>query len=249
MPIRTDDPNRIFRTLKFGNLAELFLLDTRLWGRDEQALDKDDPAIVDDARSLLGADQEQWLDEQLTATTARWKLMGQQVMMMPLPLANLVNTDQWDGYVPARERFLSTVSGKGLADVVVLTGDIHTSWGGDLVPAGATYDEATGQGAVGVEFVVPAVTSPGLGDLFADAGVAIRDGNPYLAFVQLTKRGYVVLDVTPERLQGAYVLLSQVEEETAPEEIVAAVLTTLSGTSHLVEDELAEAPAGPELAP
>lgn len=249
MPIRTDDPNRIYRTLKFGNLAELILLDTRLWGRDEQALDKDDPAIDDEARSLLGADQEAWLNERLTATTARWKLIGQQVMMMPLPLESLVNTDQWDGYVPARERFFSTVTSKSLKDVVVLTGDIHTSWSGDLVPDGVSYDESTGGGAVAVEFVVPAVSSPGLSELFAGTGDAIRNDNPYLAFVQLTKRGYVVLDVTPQRLQGAYFLLSQVEDEAPAEETVAAVLSTLSGVSHLTDDELAKAPAGAPLAP
>jgi alkaline phosphatase D len=249
MPIRTEEPGKIYRSLKFGSLAELVMLDTRLWGRDEQALDKDDPAIADEARSLLGADQEAWLATTLESSAAAWKLLGQQVMVMPLPLANLVNTDQWDGYVPARERLLSTIVEKGGSDVVVLTGDIHTSWAGDLVPAANEYVEMTGEGAVAVEFVVPAVTSPGLGDLFVDAGKAIRDGNPYLAYVELTKRGYVVLDITEERVQGAYFLVSQVDQSDAPEETVGVVLSTDRGAHHLVEDVLADAPEGPPLAP
>jgi alkaline phosphatase D len=85
--------------------------------------------------------------------------------------------------------------------------------------------------------------------LFVDAGKAIRDGNPYLAYVELTKRGYVVLDITEERVQGAYFLVSQVDQSDAPEETVGVVLSTDRGAHHLVEDVLADAPEGPPLAP
>ena len=48
-------------------------------------------------------------------------------------------------------------------DVVVLTGDIHSSWAMDLTEMpydAAMYDPATGEGSLAVEFVTPAITSP-----------------------------------------------------------------------------------------
>lgn len=249
MPIRAADPTKIYRRFTFGDLVDLFMLDTRLWGRDEQAIDKDDPAIVDEARTLLGQDQETWLAEGLTSSQAIFKVLGQQVMMMPLPVLSLTNTDQWDGYVPARERLYSLVTSTPVSGFVVLTGDIHTSWAGNLVPQGATFDEATGAGSIGVELVVPGITSPGLGDFWADFGPEIRDNNPYLSFVDVAKRGYVVLDVTRERLQGAFVLLSQVEEETRADEIEAGAFSLRVGTSHFVDDVAAPAAEAPRPAP
>ena len=65
MPIRETPISttpRIYRTVRWGDLASLVLLDTRLIGRDEQAARRDDIAVVESpSRSLLGAAQEEWL--------------------------------------------------------------------------------------------------------------------------------------------------------------------------------------------
>lgn len=71
----------------------------------------------------------------------------------------------WDGYAPARDRLYRHLLDHNIDNVVVLTGDIHSSWGNDLSlnpydPA--VYDPTTGRGSVGVEFVTPGVTSPGI---------------------------------------------------------------------------------------
>src|SRR5690606_2258070 len=127
LPIRTEDPALIYRRLRYGDLAELFMLDTRLAGRDEQA------ATDSEDRTLLGFDQEASLEDGLLETSAQWKLLGQQVMIAPLRLGGTpINIDQWDGYDAARERLLGFVEDNGIDDVVVLTGDIHTSWASDV---------------------------------------------------------------------------------------------------------------------
>jgi alkaline phosphatase D len=86
MPIR-EDPQalspRIYRTLRFGDLADLILLDTRLVGRDEQVGKDDVAALEAPARSILGRAQEGWLAGELTESIragTRWQIFGQQVM-------------------------------------------------------------------------------------------------------------------------------------------------------------------------
>ncbi|MDF2697484.1 MAG: phoD, partial [Labilithrix sp.] len=102
IPIRDQQDGRIWRSLRYGTLAELIFLDTRLWGRDQQVAE-DDPRRMDPARQLLGADQEAWLSERLRTSTARWKLVCQQVMMVEVP--SWFRDDGWDDYPAARSRF------------------------------------------------------------------------------------------------------------------------------------------------
>ncbi len=89
MPIREDAQtlqDRIYRTFRFGNMATLFMLDTRLVGRDQEVPREDITAIELPNRQLLGAEQEGWLAEQLVTSVrnqSRWNLLGQQVMFAP----------------------------------------------------------------------------------------------------------------------------------------------------------------------
>ena len=90
-------------------------------------------------------------------------------------------------------------------NLVVLTGDVHSSWAFDL-PRQITdkYDPQTGRGSLGVEIVCP-------GGVVADGlpgpegrGPARRHAEVAAAprFLDGKSRGYVVLDVTRERLQA-----------------------------------------------
>ena len=106
MPIRTGaDKAKIYRSFNFGNLVSLHMLDTRLIGRDEQidigdlagvagvpAQEAATAAFKLPTRQMLGAEQMQWLQGQLAASTARWQVLGQQVLMarMEFPVSVLV---------------------------------------------------------------------------------------------------------------------------------------------------------------
>lgn len=105
MPIRTGaDKAKIYRSFNFGNLVSLHMLDTRLIGRDEQikigdlaglagtaAQAKATSAFASPTRQMLGVDQMTWLQGQLAASTARWQVLGQQVLMgrMEFPVSVL----------------------------------------------------------------------------------------------------------------------------------------------------------------
>ena len=187
VPLRRPAPRaesgRIYRRLDYGPLAEISMLDTRLQGRMEQLATKTDAAAgtvavdttrwLDPDRTLLGAAQRDWLLDGLTRSTATWKVLGNQVMMTQLafnpfaagPNAPFTNLDAWDGYPAERERLLTTIRDGGVSNVVVTTGDIHTTWASDLPvrPFGG-YNPATGAGSVAVEFVTPSVTAANLNE-------------------------------------------------------------------------------------
>jgi alkaline phosphatase D len=234
MPIRTDSPEVIYRRLRYGDLAELFMLDTRLVGRDEQVGVTE---VGDEARSLLGFDQEAWLEEGLATTTAQWKLLGQQVMMAPLKLnGTAINFDQWDGYEPARERLLGFIEDEGVDDVVVLTGDIHTSWASDVPSKSSGYDRAKQTGSIVTEFVTPAVTSPGFLGAVDDSLIdSLRPSFPHIQYFELTHRGYIMLDVTARRVQADWYYVEGVAEDEGTE-FYGASWSVSSGHPYVIEE-------------
>ncbi len=182
MPIR-GDAQSIYRTIKYGNLAELIMLDTRLEGRDVQINDVTNPALYSPTRTLLGAQQKAWFFEQLRKSTARWKIIGNQVIFSEFNVgwgasalpggqtpAQLESQflDIWDGYPVERDQILDTIAKNKTNNVVILTGDFHTTFAFDVAKrpsvfgwdnARPTYDPATGAGSLAVEFAVPSITS------------------------------------------------------------------------------------------
>jgi alkaline phosphatase D len=255
LPIRTSPlgPERIYRRFEIGTLADLVMLDTRLHGRDLQAafkgsefLPMNDPTIADPNRTLLGFDQEEWLCQSLSRSAARgacWRFIGQQVMMAQLAVPGTngfttLNPDQWDGYAPARGRLFRHLADNNIANNVVLAGDIHSGWCNDLAfnpwdPSG--YDPASGKGVLGVEFVTPAVSSPGpVPDPAQAIGLAgaLQATSPHMKYVDLYRRGYVLVDADRERVQGEIWHVPTVDA-TDPGESFSAGFVSLAGANGL----------------
>ena len=68
------------------DLAELVVLDTRIWGRDEHSDHKTSAEIDDPDRSLLGDDQRAWAHERVRDTTRPWCLLVTAVVFNHLEL-------------------------------------------------------------------------------------------------------------------------------------------------------------------
>jgi alkaline phosphatase D len=250
MPIRAekrDGSGRVYRSFHYGKLFDLIMLDTRLIGRDQQVADPCDSAQrADPTRQLLGEAQESWFFAELQGSRrrgTRWRLIGQQVMFGQLvnvlaPGGCIFNPDQWDGYAAARARVLGKLVDGGIDNVIVLTGDIHSSWGNDLTSSPfdpTAYNPATGSGSLAVEFVTPAVTSPGIDDATQAAlfGGAIRATHPHVKYVDLFHRGYALLDITREQVQCEWYHVATIKERRADESLANALLVA-AGTNHLV---------------
>ncbi len=276
-PVDTTDLRRNQRSFRFGDLVELVMLEERLSQRSQQL-----PATVatalgtgfvqagafaDPGRTLLGPAQEAWLTERLRNTPARWKLLGQGVMFAQLKgvaAANaagggvFLNSDQWDGYQPARNRLYDVIRGDAsharVDNVVVLTGDIHSSWAADLTqdpnnpdPASGGYNPATGEGAQAVEFVGTSVSSPGV-DSDTSGGIAgfLRSLNPHFKFINLHRRGYMVVDVTPQRTVAEWWFVDTVAS-LSNIETFAAAFEVQHGSNRLAPSAQTSPPSNPPL--
>lgn len=257
LPIREGEPGRVYRRLSYGDLVDIIVLDTRYEGRDEQIALTDMGAlesINDPDRQLLGEAQESWCFDRLSESTAQWKLLAQQVMVGHMILTPGEDgephrpffADPWDGYEHARRRLLNHISDNDIADVVVLTGDVHSSFVNDCtIDPLLGYDSATGDGSVCVEFVTPGITSPGLS--FDDGTLSlILSRNPHMQWVEVLKKGYLVIDVDADRLQGDYFhfTAAQVGSPNFTGSEYASSWMVESGVPHAVE---AAGPA-PEIA-
>jgi alkaline phosphatase D len=247
MPIREDAralSPRIYRTLRFGDLADLVLLDTRLVGRDEQAATRDDVAAIEaPSRSLLGRAQEGWLHAELAESKRRgatWQLLGQQVMFAPQAERGrpTTNPDSWDGYRASRDRVVDMVDELKLDSIAVLTGDVHSNWAFD-VPRDPFrgFDRTTGRGSLAVEFAGTSVTSPsnlGVGPDGEKRLASVLATQPHLHYADGKHRGYYIVDLTRERLQADFFAMATIERRTTDERFLKGFAVP-RGTMHLTE--------------
>lgn len=270
MPIR-ESGTSIVRSLSYGPLMDLILLDTRIEGRDIQIEDVNNPFLYSPTRTILGTSQKEWLKAELTDSTATWRVIGNQVVFSEFnigfaaPLDPFVTgdflesqfLDIWDGYPAERAELVDFLGTQSIDNVVILTGDIHCSFAFEVAnPAfgNPNYDPATGEGAVAVEIVTPSLSAANfdeeIGDFFSGSLESVInkpvDGinhNPHMKFADLDQHGYVVLSVTPQQMQADYYYLADVLVPVTTESWGAGFITT-SG-SHLLVPAVAPAPPKP----
>jgi alkaline phosphatase D len=220
--------------------------------------------VSNPARQLMGTEQTAWLQNQMSKSSATWQVLGQQVlmarMMLPAPMVLAggymayfaiaakvkagqaltaaeqqqlaatpvpYNLDAWDGYQAARETVLNMARSLD-KNLVVLAGDTHNAWASDL----AALDGK----AVGVEFGVPAVTSPGFESYFPTAAPAtVAAGMEQLIgplqYAETAKRGFVVLTVTPGETRAEYRYVDTIKSRTYTA-VVGKTLRMLPGAAN-----------------
>jgi alkaline phosphatase D len=240
MPIRDLDPRddtKIYRGFAYGDLCDLVMLETRA-NRDSQSRAQTNSA----SRKLMSNEQASWLEGQLSASKRRgttWRLLGQQVMMgqLRIPGVNIPNPDQWDGYNAQRERLLNYVEEEGIDNLVVLTGDIHSSWAIEVAKDLNMYDSTTGAGALAVEYVCSSVTSPALSFLSGALSSVVLSLNKHMKWVDLERRGYLLLDVDHTRVQGDWYHTQTILEPNA-NHIFAKAFRVEAGKSKLIAEPL-----------
>ncbi|MCM2252886.1 MAG: alkaline phosphatase D family protein [Ramlibacter sp.] len=221
--LATGAPMRIYSRQRVGRLATILMLDGRQY-RDPQACMPAgtfgsayvDPVSCsewnDPKRSMLGAAQEQWLDSALAGSTSGWTIIGQQTLFgrrdaRPGPGEYFWN-DGWDGYATARTRLTDALQRHRAANPVILGGDVHQNWVGNVKADYARADSAT----VGVEFCGTSISSrsapnPRIWERLAD--------NPHFVFADAEHRGYGVAEFTPTRLTTSLRVVDDVRRQDA----------------------------------
>lgn len=265
-----DSREVIFRRIRFGDLMDLILLDTRIIGRDQQAaVPAIDPSRLDPDRSLLGPRQREWLQLQLLEAKNQgsvWTFLGQQVMFAPLNILELpklglgssdmallgnliaVNLDQWDGYRSERDRVREFVKAIGLKNLVVLTGDIHTSWATELYENSSAVLGPLLEQPFGVELVTPSVTSPGFPDGVAElVSVLLPLLNPHIKYNELKSKGYVLVNLSRQEMVAEWRYAQSISDEALigqENERKRRTFKVLSGTNRLINMDLPQLPTG-----
>ena len=242
MPLRITPPRpgselRIYQRYDWGQLARLHVLDDRQY-RAQLACPR--PArggsnsvtgsckdLRDPARSMLGAQQEAWLTQGLASSGARWNIVAQQTPMAQLSQIPLTTrgggrfwTDGWDGYPAARTRLFEALRASGAANPLILSGDVHTFYATDLRP---DFNRAA-SGAnpvIATEFCGTSVTSSSRPQ---SRTLEYVDMNPHVKYGRSDKRGFMLLDVTPNATSTLFLGLDNVRDARSG----AATLATFS---------------------
>ncbi|MFN2544913.1 MAG: alkaline phosphatase [Actinomycetota bacterium] len=227
------DPTRVFRSVSLGDLADLIFIDTRS-RRDGPGVG---PRMDDPARTQLQPEQRSWFLDALGSSRARWRIVGNGSCMSQIwdeaipqdaraglvklkmlnPTADGPDPDQWDGYPLERDAIYETME-RGPRNVVVLSGDVHVSLANEL-------KRSRDADPVAVEFVTTSLTSQNLDDKMGweprtrSVGLeaAWVAASPYTRWADLDSHGYVVVDVTPERVVGEWWFADTVLKQSGAE--------------------------------
>jgi alkaline phosphatase D len=124
------DPTRLYRSVRWGALLEIFILDTRQYRSDNRL--PDGPT-----KTMLGAEQRRWLLESVPASTATWKVVVSSVTLS-VPSGRPERRDGWSnanifglapeqgtGFATERDAILRELRRHGVRNLVVVAADVH----------------------------------------------------------------------------------------------------------------------------
>ncbi len=231
MPFLPKVPGRLYRGLRFGKTVDLLMLDQRQYRDDQPCGDKVAPACAewDQPRNFLGRRQMQWTKDRLSASPAAWKVVGNELTMMPTKVLgdSFYTFDGWQGYPREREELLAHIRTKAIKDVVFVTGDIHTFIAGDV-----RTDMGKGENAA-LEFVGGSITMTSLGETDLDAGNgatikgndqnpstspglidALRNINPWVDYADFDHHGYGRIEARKDGLTCDLVRMRTIKQRT-----------------------------------
>jgi alkaline phosphatase D len=202
---------RIHRRMSFGDLVNLYFLDTRQFRSDQV----EDPERLDPTRTILGAEQKAWLFEQTARSRARWNILAQQVFFSQRDFAAGaaldVSNDAWDNYAVERDAVRDHLVSARTRNPVVLTGDVHANYVSDIKSDFQNPSSDT----VGTELTGTSISTGGDGtDQNAGDAVQLAE-NPHIKFIN-RKRGYVRNVITRNEWTVDFRIIDFVRQPGAP---------------------------------
>lgn len=216
---------RLYERFAFGDLVSFAMLDGRQHrareacygppdrGRAHLVVDATCAERRDPARSMLGPEQEAWLYDSLARSHSRWNVLGQDVLMSTFRKtqddgAIGFSSDDWNGYPEARARLLGHIRDSQVPNPVVLSGDIHSFWANDIKD---DFNDP-GSATIATEFVGTSISS--VGPSYARFR-RWADDNPHVRFFDSRQRGYVSVDLMPDRMTARFRALSNARDPKA----------------------------------
>jgi alkaline phosphatase D len=200
---------QLFRRVRYGDLAQFHLLDTRQYRSKQakwtaaQAIGGYSAGALDPERTILGDAQEQWLQQGLAASTAKWNIIGNQTKFAPFDRkagagVEYSAQDNWgEGYVTDRNQLLEFIAEHRPSNPVIITGDAHRNWVFNLK---ADFTDPTSE-TLATEYLGTSISSGG--DTVPNTVYGPTPDNPHLMF-QNNQRGYIRVEVTPDQWRADF---------------------------------------------
>ncbi|HBW85517.1 MAG TPA: hypothetical protein DEF82_01865 [Crocinitomicaceae bacterium] len=238
MPVSKKADKHLYRSFEIGNLVNLIILDTRIEGRTIQADSISSNNFLDSNRTILGKEQYNWLTEKIN-TKSTWTIIGNQVpfgpMFQPNPIKGALYMDGWDGYPYEREKFIHFIEKIKLKNLVMVTGDYHSSFAmeSDLKGTKETNDN------IAVEFIVTSITSAN-DDEYNNPEIVKEDkelylkNNPHMKYCNNADHGYLVLKINKEEIIAEFIYANTIKKPTATK-IIERVFSVKNGSPILIE--------------
>lgn len=149
-------PNRIWRSARWGQTVEVFVLDSRSERRPSTRNAAD--------AQYLSPEQMSWLELALAASPCRFKLVMSSVPISNMPnVWDLYKIDRWEAYAAQRTRILKFIDDNAIGGVLWLAGDFHLAFISQVSTSGpgATQREVLcGPGAQDSNALLPSLTAP-----------------------------------------------------------------------------------------
>ena len=155
--------------------------------------------------TVMPADALGWLDPGAGERARNYVLAGIAAAKVGLPF----NYDSWGGYPAERARFLKTAQ-TAAANLIVISGDSHNAWAYDLGQDGKP---------AGVEFAGQSVTSNGYESAVRTdpkvIAAALVAANRELKWCDTSRRGYMAMTITPERVTNDWLFVDSIKSRSA----------------------------------
>ncbi|WAZ21344.1 alkaline phosphatase D family protein [Streptomyces cinnabarinus] len=218
---------QLYRRLHWGRLAQFDVLDTRQYRSNQAQGDGakvPGPEVDDPARTMTGETQERWLLDGWQDSRALWNVVPQQVVFsqrkFDLTEPSRVSMDAWDGYRASRRRILDGAEAAGVANLMVLTGDVHVGYAFDIKD---DFDDPASR-IRGTEIVATSVASGRDGADKPANWDTYMTANPHLKFYN-GRRGYVTVELGEELARADFKTVPYVTTPGAPVTTAASFVT------------------------
>ncbi len=247
LPVRENAAQNIYRTIQFGEVVDLILLDERIVGRTMPVDSASQVNFKATDRSMLGAEQLAWFKGQLSESNAMWKVIGNQVIFSLMDLSwrtptSPYNLDAWDGYPYEQAQITQFLATEEMSNIIFTTGDTHCSWAFEIPSDINAYKEDPTNNTVAIELGTPSVTSANFNESTPDDQVLEAEKvfvhpnfNPHLKYVNLRDHGYLLLTLNQAEAIAEWYYVDQIKERTSREQLAKQYIIK-SGSNRLYSE-------------
>ena len=208
--------------------------------------------------AMLGSEQKQWFLDAIKGSTATWKVWANEVQLLQMTLdlspfkipalfsgIYYFTVDQWDGYRTERKEILDQI--KDVKNLLVVTGDIHAFYAGELH---VDFDNP-GPTPIGVEYVCAGISSSpaqeitatavlkldpngsyGLKDLVPNFDQILAASSPHYKYTKSMIHGIATVDVnTDQDVEVTFIQIADVKTKDWNGQVERVKFRTLSGSN------------------